>query len=100
MKVGFVYKYWLEHLVVILVKEELKHNRFIVVRSSLTYIHYLDQPSQGFNQSTKNPSENKTTFTCKLQGELTQAQSLTNPKSYQTLVQKKDRNEKNVMITN
>ena len=70
-----------------------------MVRSSLTYIHYLDQPSQGFNQSTKKPSESKTTFTCKLQGELTQAQSLTNPKSYQTLFQRKDRKEKYVMIT-
>ena len=48
----------------------------------------LDQPSQGFNQSTKNPSETKTTFTGKLQDELTQAQSPTNPKSYQTLVQR------------
>ena len=100
MKVWFVHKYWLEHLVVILVKTKMKRNWFIVVQSSLTYIHYLDQPSQGFNQSTKNPSENKTNFTCKLQGELTQAQSLTNPKSYQTLVQRKDRNEKYVLITN
>ena len=50
--------------------------------------------------SLKYPSESKTTFTCKLQGELTQAQSLTNPKSYQTLIQRKDRNEKYVMITN
>ena len=37
MKVGFVHKYWLEHLVEILVKNEMKHNQFIVVRSSLTY---------------------------------------------------------------
>ena len=66
----------------------------------LTYIHYLDQPSQGFKQFTKYPSESKTNFTCKLQDELTQAQSLTNPKSYQTLVQRKDRNKKYVMITN
>ena len=53
MKVGFVHKYWLEHLVEILVKNEMKHNQFIMVRSSLIYIYYLDQPSQGFNQSTK-----------------------------------------------
>ena len=45
-------------------------------------------------------SESKTTFTCKLQGELTQAQSLTKPKSYQTLVQRKESNGKYVMITN
>ena len=45
LKVWFVHKYWLEHLVVIWVKTEMKHNWFIVVQSSLTYIHYLDQPS-------------------------------------------------------
>ena len=61
---GFVHKNWFEHLMVILVKREEKDNWFIVVQSSLTYIHYLDQPSQGFNQSTINPSESKTTFTC------------------------------------
>ena len=99
MKVGFVNKYWLEHLVVILVKEELKHNRFIVIRSSLTYIQTLTNQVKDLINSLKYPSESKTTFTCKLQGELTQAQSLTNPKSYQTLVQRKDRKEKYVMIT-
>ena len=58
----------------------------------------LDQPSQGFKQFTKIPNESKTT--CKLQGQLTQTQSLTNLKSYQTLVQRKESNEKYVMITN
>ena len=70
-----------------------------MVQSSLTYVHYLDQPSQGFNQSTKKTKWKQNNFHLQLQGELTQAQSLTNSKSYQTLVQRKYRIKRYVMIT-
>ena len=70
-----------------------------MVQSSLTYIYCLDQPSQGFNQSTKKSSENKTIFTYTLQGEQTQDQSLTNPKSFKLLYKEIERKEKYVMIT-
>ena len=46
--------YWYEHQDKDLVMERDEYTSFIVVQPSLTYIHYFDQPSQEFNQSTKN----------------------------------------------
>ena len=100
MKVGFVHKYWLEDLVVILVKKETKHNRFIVVRSSLTYIHYLDQPSQGFNQFTKILKWKQNNFHLQITRWANPSSIPYKPKELSNSCQRKDKNEKYVMITN
>ena len=47
-----------------------------MVQSFLTYIHYLDQPSQRFNQSTKKTKWKQNNFHLQLQDELTQAHPL------------------------
>ena len=82
--------------------EKRNETQSIYSGSVLLDLHPLPWQNQvkDLINSLKYPSESKTTFTCNLQGELTQAQSLTNPKSYQTLAQRKDRNEKYIMITN
>ena len=55
----FVNSNMYEHQERVLVVEMKEHTWFIVVQPFLTYIHYLDQPSQGFNQSTKNQMKKK-----------------------------------------
>ena len=71
----------------------------IVVQSSLTYIHYFDQPSQEFKQSTKNQVKAKPLSLELLQGEQTQAQSFKSPKSSKLMYKEIERKEKYVMIT-